>query len=221
MLRLLHGAALGQHDQAKLFAAHLDLRGAMEIVGSAVEIGRVVVQAAGHLAHAWADRFVLRIDGVVDRREAARRVSYQRGECHQRRTIFTRPLTVSTCRACCPLLRNFLPVVASCGGGKSGFRRDDFLLHGRLVGEPHELLARVADLLLRVGDQPARLGGVHRGHDLLGQHLDLTMQERLQLLRRNLRQFVHDNGSSKERAKQHFACFTHSPQIAPVKIARP
>jgi hypothetical protein len=41
---------------------------------------------------------------------------------------------------------------ASCGGGKSGFRRDDFLLHGRLVGEPQKLLSRIADLLLRVGD---------------------------------------------------------------------
>jgi hypothetical protein len=58
-----------------------------------------------------------------------------------------RPLIVSTLNSCRPLSRLGLPLLGSFGGGKSGFRRIDSHLQGRLVDLAFEVREPVADLL--------------------------------------------------------------------------
>ena len=82
------------------------------------------------------------------------------GPCHQRRTILISPLTVRTRCDCRPLFASRLPVVGWCGGGKSGFRRIDPLLHGTLKDLAPHLRRKVAHLLFAAGDplrRPAAL----------------------------------------------------------------
>src|SRR5262245_52859691 len=95
------------------------------------------------------------------------------GESHRRRHSRTRPSTVSTVKSCRPLFRLVLPVCGSVGGGKSGFRRIDSHLQGRLVGLLSAAREEVADLLLAGRDDLPRRRRVDRIGDLAEGLLDL------------------------------------------------
>ena len=95
------------------------------------------------------------------------------GEYHRRRHSWTRPLIVSTVKSCRPLFRLVLPVCGSAGGGKSGFRRIDSHLHGRLIGLPAKAREEVADLLLAGRDDMPRRRLVDRVGDPAERLLDL------------------------------------------------
>jgi hypothetical protein len=99
------------------------------------------------------------------------------GECHRRRRIQTRPLTVKTVKSCRPLFRLVLPVVASFGGGKSGFGCIYPHLQGTLEGLLSQVLEEIADLLLAARDNSLwecvfyRVGNLTAGLLKLHSHL--------------------------------------------------
>src|SRR5271157_5943301 len=95
------------------------------------------------------------------------------GPCHQRRTILISPLTVRTWCDCRPLFASRLPVVGSCGGGKSGFRRIQPLLQGSLEYPSPHLCGKVSHLFFAAGD-PLSIRRVIDGfHHLRGELLEL------------------------------------------------
>src|SRR5208283_4715095 len=108
-----------------------------------------------------------------------------------RRTILTSPLTVRTRCDCRPLFASRLLVVGWCGGGKSGFRRIDPLLHGTLENLSSHLCAKVTHLLFAAGDPLAVRRVVDGLHHLLGELLELSLQRFGKLLRRHSRRRFH------------------------------
>src|SRR3954463_15800488 len=94
-------------------------------------------------------------------------------ECQRRRQSRTRPLIVSTVKSCRPLLRFFLPVFGSFGGGKSGFRRIHSHLQAFLEGLLAKLGEQVADLLFAARDDVSRRCVVDRVSDLAKSRLHL------------------------------------------------
>ena len=140
-LRLEDPLALGLDQHPERLAAEPDLGRRRQVGGRLVEVLAVAVEPAGHLADPEADG---PLGGVQPRVQG--RNAFPRGSTSAAAT--TRPLIVSTVKSCRPLFRLVLPVCGSAGGGKSGFRRIDSHLHGRLVGLPAKAREEVADLLL-------------------------------------------------------------------------
>ena len=78
-----------------------------------------------------------------------------------------RPFTVKTCLDCSPLFAILFPDIASTGGGKSGFRRTQFLLHSRFESGSPKFMQRPSNRFLGVGNQLSHTCRIHRLDDLL------------------------------------------------------
>jgi hypothetical protein len=83
-------------------------------------------------------------------------------------------------------------VTVVCGGGKRRLGGVDLLLQGHLKGGPQKFPPGLPHRFLRVVDQVSRPSGIHAVHDLLRQFINHLVQDPLELLGRDARQFVHN-----------------------------